>query len=76
MTSPALPPLAPDGRAEVHRLLMSVAEHASAAVVAPPAVARGDWLGPASHACAQLEAELRGRLMVLLGEVDRAAAAA
>jgi hypothetical protein len=64
----------PDARAELFRLLSPVVDDVAAAVVDPPRVASGDWLGPASQACDQLQSELRGRLTVLLGELDRARA--
>lgn len=64
----------PDARAELFRLLAPVVDDAAAAVVDPPGVTSADWLGPASRACEHLEAELRGRLVVLVDELDRALA--
>lgn len=56
---------------ELLRLLRPVLHDVTAAVVDPPAIARDDWLGPASEACAQLESELRRRLLHVMGELDR-----
>jgi hypothetical protein len=64
----------PDARAELFRLLSPVVDDVAAAAVDPPRVRDDDWLGPASRACEQLQSELRGRLTVLLGELDRALA--
>jgi len=60
------------GRADLLRLLLPIVHDASAALLHPPAVARDDWLGPASERCRELETELRGRLVQVLGELDRA----
>jgi hypothetical protein len=67
-------PLSPDpeARAELFRLLSPVVDDVADAVGDPPRVAAGDWLGPASRACEHLQDELRGRLGVLLAELDRA----
>jgi hypothetical protein len=63
------------GRADLLRLLLPVVHDVNAALIHPPAVARHDWLGPASDRCRELETELRGRLVQVLGELDRALAA-
>jgi hypothetical protein len=60
-----------EGRAELLRLLHPVAQELERAVLHPPHVAAGDWLGPASEACRASESEVRGRLVHALEEVDR-----
>jgi hypothetical protein len=64
--------LDPADAAVLLRLLQPVAQEVEEAVRHPPAVAPGDWLGPAADACAELERELRGRLGGVLAELDHA----
>lgn len=68
--------LDPDAGAELLRLLGPLAHEVEAAVRHPPTVAAGDWSGPASRACEELEGELRGRLGAVLAELDVALDAA
>jgi hypothetical protein len=64
--------LDPADAAELLRLLRPVAQEVEDAVRHPPAVAPGDWLGPAADACLELETELRGRLGAVLADLDHA----
>ena len=75
MTPAPAGPLAEPDREELLRLLASLAHDMGSAVIDPPTVSRDDWLGPASEACRRLETELRGRLVQVLGELDRLFAA-
>lgn len=62
--------LDPAGAAELMRLLGPLVPDVEFAVRHPPAVAAGDWLGPASRACDEMQGEVRGRLGVVLAELD------
>jgi hypothetical protein len=64
--------LDPMGAADLLGLLQPARDEVEVAVLHPPAVARGDWLGPAADACGDLERELRGRLGTVLAELDHA----
>jgi hypothetical protein len=63
------------GRTELLRLLVPVSDALAAALADPPRVSPHDWLGPASSACAMVEAELRSRLLTARTEVEHALAA-
>jgi hypothetical protein len=67
--------LDPVGRDQLSRLLAPVALELGTVIARPPTVDPEDWRGPAAGACAELEVELRGRLVEALGDLNRALAA-
>lgn len=62
--------LDPAGGAELMRLLGPLVPDLEDAARHPPAVAAEDWLGPASRACEEAQGEVRGRLGVVLAEIE------